>query len=44
MFANVMGTTVVWGAQISVLRIVIAAVLQLAIIGYFVWCWRLFGR
>jgi hypothetical protein len=35
---------VLWGAQITTLRIVVAAILELAIVGYFCLCWRLFGR
>jgi hypothetical protein len=33
-----------WGAQVTTLRIAVAAILELAIVGYFWLCWRLFGR
>ena len=35
---------IVWGAQITSVRIVLAVVLQFAIVAYFIWCTRLFGR
>jgi hypothetical protein len=33
-----------WGAQITTLRVVLAAGLELVVVGYFWFCWRLVGR
>jgi hypothetical protein len=35
---------VFWGAQITALRVVLAVLLEAAILGYFWLCWRLLAR